>query len=132
MLQNARTWWRRKQLARRLSAARRKGHGRFDRRWELASESAGDEVLAWCRDTLSHCRRPWGISHFDLTLDVSTASGPARRLRLSRIEPTDLWCDSDVSTRIAALFPRPCGAAGSTRVTASLLSWGEAVHRAAG
>jgi hypothetical protein len=134
-----RQWWRRRQTARQIAAARGRGVGLYTRAWELPPPedeeralSPVEAVLAWCRETLGACRRPWGIDYFDLTI---ACSGPdsrsLRSARFMRVRPIDLYQDSDVAGQIAALLIGAAATGGEQlRIAASLFSWGDATHAA--
>lgn len=116
-------------MSRRLLAARRTGHGRFEHEWRLSTEAAPAELLTWCRETISGCRRPWGIGHFDLSVDFDGAHGHRRTLKLRHVEPGELWPGDSLQDRFAAVWdgaPAPA----TVHVSASLFSWGEATYAA--
>ncbi len=126
---------RRRRLTQRLIAARRSGHGLFLHEWRLSADAVPHSLTEWCRETLSGCRRPWGIGQFDLTIAVSEAEAPglARTLRLRRLEPSELWSPDGLESRLSGLLPAPSlTEPGLLHVAAALFSWGEAAHRAAG
>jgi hypothetical protein len=122
---------RRRKLAQQLRTARRAGHGLFVHEWRLSPEAVPEQLLGWCRETLAGCRRPWGIAHFDLTIAISAADlANPQTLRLSRLEPTELWSADALLARIATLLPARPESAAPVHVAASLFSWGEAAHAA--
>ncbi len=87
--------------------------------------------MAWCRETLAGCRRPWGIAQFDLTVRLSApAGGPEPVARWRRLEPTALWNTDGLHRYLAELF-RDHQPDHAVYVSAALFSWGEATHAAA-
>jgi hypothetical protein len=132
-----RAWHTRRQIAQRLSAARRSGHALYVCDWQLAVPTAESDpdhtwvepVLAWCRDVLAECRRPWGVDQFDLTLAWrSGGSGRPRRVQLRRLRPLDLYEPVWLANHLAAVYP--AGQPAVVHVAVGLFSWGEALHRA--
>jgi hypothetical protein len=89
-------------------------------------------VVAWCRETLGRCRRPWGIDYFDLSIDCTGPDGrPLRSARFSRIRPIELYQDDAITGQIAAALIGAATATGApVRVAASLFSWGDAAFAA--
>jgi hypothetical protein len=130
VLQSGLRWWRRERLARGHAAARRPRQGRVQPPRPAAAESGVEDILAWCRDTLATCRRPWGINHFDLTLDVAATGEAPRRISLSRLDPRDLWAADGLHSRLTALLAAPAATTAPMDISATLFSWGEAAHRA--
>lgn len=133
-----------RRVASRLSAARRAGRGVYVGEWRFEAEAVGDvealrePVLAWCRETLARCRRPWGIDYFDLALSWSStgARGP-RSIRFPELRPAVLY-DGGLAEHIAAFLSEMfAGAAADAsgrstgfNLAAGLFSWGEAAHAA--
>lgn len=125
---------RRRRLTQKLIAARRSGHGLFMHEWRTTADAIPDSLTEWCRETLSGCRRPWGIGQFDLTIAVSVIAGvePPRTLRLRRLEPAELWSADGLSSHLAGILPATTPEPGALHVAAALFSWGEAAHLAVG
>jgi hypothetical protein len=105
--------------------------------WDAGADAADDihgslvePIIAWCRDTLGRCRRPYGIDHFELVLALSRHDGrPVESARFRDLRPSDLYDPDGVSARLIA-FLRGGDAAPPARVAASLFSWGDAAHEA--
>jgi hypothetical protein len=133
-----RAWRTRRQLAQRLSAARRGGHALYVCDWQLAVPTAESDpdhtwvepILLWCRDVLAECRRPWGVDQFDLTLAWRSggSNGRPRRVQWRRLRPPDLYDSGWLANHLAAVYP--AGQPAVVHVAAGLFSWGEALHRA--
>ena len=117
-------------MSKRLLAARRAGHGRFEHEWRVPPEAVAGELLTWCRETISACRRPWGIGHFDLSIAIASGHGHRRTLKLRHVEPADLWPGDSLHDRFAAVWDGVIGPPALVHVSASLFSWGEATYAA--
>jgi hypothetical protein len=134
----------RERAARRLAAARRAGRGLYLHEWDLAvgaegairSAAAAETIAAWCRETLGRCRRPWGLDAFDLTVACATHGvGGARRMRLRRLRPANLYTPDGVVRQLAAFLAEHGVSStgtdpGPIRVAVALWSWGDAAHAA--
>jgi hypothetical protein len=125
---------RREKLLRALRAARRSGAGVYVHEWHAheTGASPAEAIVAWCRETLAHCRRPWGIAHFDLALGLSGGDGlPARIARYSRLEPGALYAAGGLESLLQPLFAGAEGGDGGVRhVVVALFSWGDAAAEA--
>lgn len=139
---------RRDQLARRIEAARRAGHGVHVQEWRFEAQSNGaspaghdghaveERVTAWCREVLTRCRRPWGIDLFDLT--VAWAEGDGERphkVQIRRLRPSDLYGPEPLAAQLRSLLhgsdaPAARAQGGAIHVVAALFSWGDAIHAA--
>lgn len=132
-----------RRAARQMGAARRRGLGLFLHEWHVDSAApTADElevllesILAWCRQTIGECRRPWGIDHFDLTLARSGQDGaPAFTLQLRDLRPLDLYAAGPMNERLCAfLAPRGSllkAAPQPVQIAAALFSWGNAADAA--
>jgi hypothetical protein len=112
--------------------ARRSGAGVYTYEWQFADatmlDAVAEPLLAWCRDTLSRTRRPWGIAHFDLALAVrgEHASRP-RTLSLRRMDPVDLYPGDVLVAQLRRLIEAEQAVA---HVAVALFSWGDAAHAA--
>lgn len=84
----------------------------------------------WCRETLATCRRPLGINCFDLTLEIATRGRPARTIKLSRVDPGELWGPGHLEAGLAKVLATPTAGPSGMNISATLFSWGEAAHRA--
>jgi hypothetical protein len=103
------------------------GRGLFTREWHHAHDAGADhaeQVVAWAKDVLGTCRRPWGIASFDLEI----AANNRRYASFRRLEPADLYAPDFVERLRAHL----AHASGGAPLTAHLFSWGDAVHWATG
>jgi hypothetical protein len=101
--------------------------------WRLAShesESAGAEVLDWCREVIAGCRRPFGIDAFDLAVACRrSVAHSVHSLRLLRLRPSDLYSDG-LATQVAALLQQGHIEGSPVIVAAAIFSWGDAAHEA--
>lgn len=135
-------------VSRRLAEARRAGRGVYVGEWRFATMAGGDReaacdaaieaILAWCRETLGRCRRPWGIDYFDLALSLSPVGAQqTRSVRLRELRPAALY-DGELAERFAPFLaesfqPSGSDAGGpppSVTVAAGLFSWGDAAYAA--
>jgi hypothetical protein len=116
-------------LRAKLEKARSCGLGTFVQDWQFTQRGPDDAdvLLAWMRDTLASCRRPWGIASFDLAIAARCEEDRVRSARFLRIEPAQLYAPDFRETVWARIAP---ATAGAYSVSAALFSWGEAVHRA--
>jgi hypothetical protein len=129
-----------RQVAAQIGQARRTGEGLRLQEWEHSSDvlcSAGadaviDAVLEWCRQTLSGCRRPWGIDYFDLAVAfrLDGRSQP-KSLSFRRLRPTDLYGIGTLRHELAELLCQiaarsPQGPSERFHIAAALFSWGNA------
>jgi hypothetical protein len=124
---------RRRQLRTRLAEMQQTGEGLHLSDWRLMlaermhphDVTPIEPILAWCREVLASCRRPWGIDHFDLVLSWRHADyEPPRRARLRGLRPADLYGPDHLAARLMALL----GGAEAVHVAAGLFSWGDAAH----
>lgn len=118
-----------------ISRARRGGLHRFEERWrfsaDIATNEVVDSILAWCRETLGACRRPFGINYFDFNVAFATDSDQLGWISLRKLEPISLYGEV-LPGEMGAIVERR-GEAGPTRqvfVSATIFSWGEAAHTA--
>jgi hypothetical protein len=135
-------------VSRRLAAARRAGRGIYVGEWtfenlfndelEAACEAGCEAIVAWCRETLGRCRRPWGIDYFDLALSAAPKGAPtSRSVRFRELRPGRLY-DGELAERLACYLAETLQPAGTDanesprRVTiaAGLFSWGDAAFAA--
>jgi hypothetical protein len=117
----------------RLSAARRAGRGRYTNHWDISGDpdSDAERILAWVRETVACCRRPYGFACFDLALSLPDERGHARILQLERWEPGHLYGEgAQVVAQVRAFLSREAGRAaqGPVNVAAVLSSWGDLAH----
>lgn len=139
--------WKRKQqfrkTARGMIAARRAGRGLYVAEWDWSPQAPeamslaplAEEIIAWCRQTLGRCRRPYGIDHFDLALAYSLHDGQGvTSVELHDLRPADLYAPEGLSLRLAAFLPADAlhqsASTAMIRVVAGLFSWGDAAHAA--
>jgi hypothetical protein len=101
--------------------------------WRLAdheSESAGVQVLDWCREVIAGCRRPFGIDAFDLAVACRRSlAHNVQTLRFLRLRPTDLYSEG-LPAQLAALLSREHSDGSPVFVAAAIFSWGDAAHEA--
>ena len=118
-------------IARAIRAARAKGHGLYSHEWQRPSgsvEGLSRDIVEWCRHTLSVCRRPMGIDHFDLTLTIE-GDGPARTHRMGFLRPGQLYDETGLPVTLEGVLSNVGSeGAGPIRVVASLLSWGDVAY----
>lgn len=138
--------WRHKRrlrrAARQMLTARREGLGLFLEEWQISAETlatgedggAAEAILDWCRQTIAHCRRPWGIDHFDLTLARSAGSAPVQTVRFRELRPIDLYAGSTLLGQLTAFLsggdPASEAGAGAVKLAGALFSWGDAADAA--
>ena len=120
-----------------ISRARRRGIGLQYQDWQMelrhGSEAAAlvDSLLAWCKTTLSNCRRPHGIDLFDLTVAFrEDAGGAARSFRLERLKPLELYQDTLPEMLLQRFGEVIHPKSSQLYVTAGFFSWGDAAHKA--
>ena len=121
-----------------ISDARRKGRGLRHKHWHTedfqpsALEGLVDSMIAWCRGTMAHSRRPYGIDFFDLIVSYRfEKDGKARSFRLNKVRAMDLYQDllhSNLLERLAqAVTPeQPM----KVYISAAFFSWGDAADKA--
>ena len=72
---------RRSPFRRQVREALRAGTGLYVHTWPLTDVPGSadvppvEEVLTWCRETIAHTRRPYGLDHITLTLALLDAAG---------------------------------------------------------
>jgi hypothetical protein len=120
---------------RRIAAARRDRRHLYLNDWrfhlDAGPESAVETVLAWCRDTLSRCPRPFGIDHFDLAVAVNDSGAPPRSLSFIKIRPGMLYTPSFAKDLAVMLHQEePADVRTGLYISAALFSWGAAAHAA--
>lgn len=134
--------WHRRRITRNIETARRSGLGVYLHEWRVSLsdathegiQSLEDGIVEWCRHTAAHCRRPWGIDHFDLALAyVVGDQGPVQTARFRSLRP-DAFYDFEGfidqlgaflrSSEMQALPP------DAIHVAAALYSWGDLAHAA--
>ncbi|MCK9520484.1 MAG: hypothetical protein M0R74_15890, partial [Dehalococcoidia bacterium] len=121
------------QQRRRLSAAFRAGHGRYTNGWSITGDPVehAEEILAWVRETVAGCRRPYGFAAFDLELSLHGTDARPSQLELERWEPTHLYAEGGhLVTQVRAFLSRGAerAAHGPVQVVAVLSSWGDLAH----
>jgi hypothetical protein len=132
-----------RQAVQRMVAARRAGLGMYLSEWQLTVDDAAtggieslvDPIVAWCRDTIARCRRPYGIDHFDLALAFSLRDGtPVQSTQFRDLRPADLYDEDGFAGRLAQfLVSKRAATTDGTAVlhiAGALFSWGDAAHAA--
>jgi hypothetical protein len=127
---------RQRRLTAALHAARAAGYGVFRQEWHLqggeehgTADWAAAIIAEWCRTTLAACRRPWGLSRFDLALAWSAAPGGGEGAAgFPRLDPSSLYTEDGIEEQIGAWLRERCAFQDGTRIEAALFSWGEALH----
>jgi hypothetical protein len=120
-----------------MADARRRGRHLYIHDWsfslDLPASDAVEAVVSWCRETLAHCRRPFGIDYFDLVLAVcEPGDRQAEKLQLEKLRIVELY-DESLPSRLAKVLSRrkESRETGSeVRVSAAIFSWGDAAHEA--
>lgn len=113
----------------RLGRAHRNGKGLYLQEWVARDQQPRDtsdvvsELLAWCRQTMSATRRPYGIDSFDLALAVDEGSERPRSTRFNRIRPIELYLEGTLDARLSEWLGG-CGLR-PVHVAAALFSWGD-------
>lgn len=116
-----------------MNEARRTGRGVRLREWRLAAHEsglAGERVLAWCREVVSNCRRPFGIEAFDLAVAyrLGDTSGVDSHCFL-RLRPMDLYTER-LAKQLNTMLVGSRRQESPVIIAAAIFSWGEAAHRA--
>ena len=116
-----------------MNEARRTGRGVRLEEWRLAAHeasSAGDQVLAWCREVIANCRRPFGIEAFDLAVAcrLGDTSGVDSH-RFLRLRPVDLYTER-LAKQLNAILVGSRLEESPVIIAAAIFSWGDAAHRA--
>src|SRR5688500_11336795 len=92
-----------------MASARRRGRHLYLNDWrfhfEADPEHAVEAVLAWCRETLSRCPRPFGIDHFDFAFAVKGHDYQSRSLTYKKIRPAHLYSQAFARELAALLHP---------------------------
>jgi hypothetical protein len=120
---------RQRQVRDRLGRAHREGTGIYLQEWVAEDQQPRDtgavvtELLAWCRQTMSGTRRPYGIDSFDLALAVDEGSEQPRSTRFTRVRPLELYVEGALDARLAE-WMAGCGKR-PVHVAAALFSWGD-------
>jgi hypothetical protein len=144
MLQRWQQRRRLKRAATHINHARRTGQGLHLQEWEHSFndlcanglDAIVDAVLEWCRQTLSGCRRPWGIDYFDLALALRLdGRAQPKSLSLRRLRPADLYDVGHLRHELATfLSPAAVMASAGTNerphLAAAFFSWGNAADAA--
>jgi hypothetical protein len=120
---------------RRIAFARRGQRHLYLKDWQFPFEAGQEEtveaILAWCKDTLARCPRPFGIDHFDFAVAVSCEGRP-RSLSYKKLRPGALYAAS-FARDLAAVLPRKGwdeAQSAAVYISAALFSWGAAAHEA--
>jgi hypothetical protein len=105
-----------------------------DWHFEVEAEAAhvAEVVLAWCRETLASCRRPFGIDYFDVAIAArDPLQGQRSSLSLSKQRPQLLYGPTFVDDLARLLMPAgETAAPARLYVSAAIFSWGDAAHEA--
>jgi hypothetical protein len=115
--------------------ARRSGRHSYQGVWHFGGDVEAyhsiETILAWGRETLGSCRRPFGIDYFDLEVSVSQSGRRLASFSLSRLRPLALYA-SEVGDGISTLLERAGSPDSDSRlqVSAVIFSWGDAAHAA--
>jgi hypothetical protein len=125
-------------VSRGIASARRRGRHTYRHDWHFdlstGTQPIAEALLAWARDTLATCRRPFGIDYFDLAISVISSTGSAaQRLALTELRPISLYGPS-LEEQLSEFIERGASTTGQAephlRVSTSLFSWGDAAHEA--
>ena len=121
-----------------ISDARRKGRGLRHKHWHTedfqpsALEGLVDSMIAWCRGTMAHSRRPYGIDLFDLIVSYRfEKDGKPRSFRLNKVRAMDLYQDllaTNLLERLAEAMTHEQPV--KVYISAAFFSWGDAAHHA--
>jgi hypothetical protein len=112
-----------------MSVACRNGTGIYLQEWVAEDQLPRDpgavvsDLLAWCRQTMSGTRRPYGIDSFDLALAVDEGSETPRSTRFRRVRPVELYLEGALDAQMAE-WMASCGRR-PVHVAAALFSWGD-------
>jgi hypothetical protein len=117
-----------------MHEARRTGRGVRLKEWHLSAHeasSAVDQVLAWCREVVSNCRRPFGIEAFDLAVAcrLGGTSGGVDSHSFLRLRPVDLYTER-LAKQLNAILVGSRLEESPVIIAAAIFSWGDAAHRA--
>ncbi len=121
-----------------LALARERGIGLYVREWGTgegasqphSADALAAAVVAWCRDTLSGTRRPWGIADFDIALSTDCDDGSSpRSLSLKGLAPGDLYPGDSFTAEVHRFLAERESVA---HLAVALFSWGDATHEALG
>ena len=90
----------------------------------------GDEILEWCRATLSKMHRPYGVDSVSLALLAHNHSTrPLASARFSVLRPADFYgmgrAETDARDILQTWLGEGILAQRGTRLTALLFSWGD-------
>ena len=121
-----------------ISNARRRGRGLRHKHWHTeefepsALEDLVESMIAWCRSTMAHSRRPYGIDFFDLIVSYRfEKDGKPRSFRLNKVRAMDLYQEllpgNLLERLMQAVAPeQPV----KVYISAAFFSWGDAAHKA--
>ena len=119
-----------------VKRARAAGVGVYVHEWgaddddPTTPEAMASAVVAWCRETLSGTRRPWGVSDFDIALSMAgSGSAAPRSISLRRLAPSDLYPGDSLIDEVRRFLAQTGDA---SHVAVALFSWGDATHQVLG
>jgi hypothetical protein len=120
-------------VARAITNARRKRDHTYTQDWSFSidaeAQHIAETVIAWCRDILANCRRPYGVDYFDLAVAVSDGSRTRDSLSLPKQKPLSLY-ETALHEALSHLFSPSQNGLAERRVSVALFSWGDATHAA--
>jgi hypothetical protein len=120
-----------------IASARRRGRNTYRSDWHFGIEAEArlisGSLLAWCRDTVACCRRPFGIDYFDLAIAIVDKQGARRdELSLNELRPGVLYDAASLEDKLVEYIERRRRAfgEGAIHISTALFSWGDAAHEA--
>ncbi len=129
---------RRRALRQEVRRALSSGVGLYHSTWRIERSKGSDasahftsDLVAWCRDTLTGMRRPYGLDH--VTLAVSVLGEDGRQIATASygvLRPSDFYGSGSAEARIRDTLSRWSDdnvfvGSRSERLSAVLFSWGD-------
>lgn len=128
-------------LRARVEASIRRGTGLRKNEWlidELPIDRADIEetlerILDWCRDEISHTRRPYGIDQMALAVACAEPGGVTfASATFGIFRPVEFYQENGVAERVAhfmdSLHVEELNQRPAIRFAAALFSWGDVAH----
>jgi hypothetical protein len=131
--------WRHRRLKHEVEEKLRAGVGLHRREWLLTASpisratlsTLGEEIVAWCAETIAHTRRPYGIDHLAAAIACARpGAAPLASASFGVFRPADFYRDGGTRDSIyhfvQCLEPKALNAeGGQVRFAVALFSWGE-------